>query len=627
MSVLSDFIENTSILPHLSIQCSISLTDKVLVTLSEQDIVSNSFKVSKDGLSSDCFSIGGAVISKLEFILNSYGYAKLHNAGLDVRSTCMKCIETYSGTSDTVIPIGVFYIDTIESKPANCKVVGYDGLTALDIPIDEQDIVALTAPYSLSDRLNQIASRCFVGAYSTTVSKDIIWDTPDSSDTTQTTQFSNNDLKNVKSYRDVLKFVSALYCGIAYMTPDGKLSLKRIGYQNKALPTTLKVKALGSKTDVSTSYQTAIVGYLEDVAGFKITVPNVTNVTPPMGIIRSPSENLLLRGCQPPAKEGETYNPDSRITSWVNFISSCLTGTTFTGGNVLTKCHPDIELGDVLSFSYNTIVYDALGNPSWGTRVVNDFYVNKIEFEHGKPTKFTCLDYRDTSSKDNKGSSAVSSSSSSTNAKAVNSVLSTHNRNAVSGSSTTETEIVTIRPLLDKGMTTQVSVNVVVEVSGDAGEYKGSLKPHLYVDAVETSFHAEYLAFAGKTTISYNASIPSYGDSSVHIVTLSLEATSGVKWSVEAKQAVLIVNASNVQDEYGRYVGTHVFSENIKGIDYKFSNVPCGVQDTLGTKQVALNEGGQYVGTRVFNENIGGIDYKFSNVPCGVQDSIGTKQD
>lgn len=583
MSVLSDFVENTSILPHLSIQCSISLADKVLVTLSEQDIVSSSFKVSKDGLSSDCFSIGGAVISKLEFILNSYGYAKLHNAGLDVRSTCMKCTETYSGTSDTVIPIGVFYIDTIESKPANCKVVGYDGLTALDIPIDEQDIVALTAPYSLADRLNQIASRCFIGAYNTTVSKDIIWDTPDSSDATQTTLFSNGDLKNIKSYRDVLRFVSALYCGIAYMTPDGELSLKRIGYQNKALPTTLKVKALGSKTDVSTSYQTAIVGYLEDVAGFKLTVPNVSNVAPPMGIIRSSSENLLLRGCQSPAKEGETYNPDSRITAWVNFISDCLTGTTFTGGNVLTKCHPDIELGDTLSFSYNTIVYDSNGAPSWGIKNVDDFYVNKIEYTHGKPTKFTCLNYRDTSSKDNKGSSAVSSSSDSSSAKASNSVLAAHNKNNISGADTTEVELVTIKPLLDKGMTTQVSVNAVVSITGNAGEYKGSLKPHLYVDAVETDFHAEYLAFAGKTTIAYSVTIPSHEDSSIHIITLSLEATSGVSWSIDAKQAVLIVNASNVQDENGKYAGVHVFSETIQGIDFKFTNESKGIQDSLST--------------------------------------------
>lgn len=583
MSVLSDFVENTSILPHLSIQCSISLADKVLVTLSEQDIVSSSFKVSKDGLSSDCFSIGGAVISKLEFILNSYGYAKLHNAGLDVRSTCMKCTETYSGTSDTVIPIGVFYIDTIESKPANCKVVGYDGLTALDIPIDEQDIVALTAPYSLADRLNQIASRCFIGAYNTTVSKDIIWDTPDSSDATQTTLFSNGDLKNIKSYRDVLRFVSALYCGIAYMTPDGELSLKRIGYQNKALPTTLKVKALGSKTDVSTSYQTAIVGYLEDVAGFKLTVPNVSNVAPPMGIIRSSSENLLLRGCQSPAKEGETYNPDSRITAWVNFISDCLTGTTFTGGNVLTKCHPDIELGDTLSFSYNTIVYDSNGAPSWGIKNVDDFYVNKIEYTHGKPTKFTCLNYRDTSSKDNKGSSAVSSSSDSSSAKASNSVLAAHNKNNISGADTTAVELVTIKPLLDKGMTTQVSVNAVVSITGNAGEYKGSLKPHLYVDAVETDFHAEYLAFAGKTTIAYSVTIPSHEDSSIHIITLSLEATSGVSWSIDAKQAVLIVNASNVQDENGKYAGVHVFSETIQGIDFKFTNESKGIQDSLST--------------------------------------------
>lgn len=584
MSVLSDFVENTSILPHLSIKCSISLADKVLVTLSEQDIVYDTLKVSKDGLSSDCFSVGGAVISKLEFTLNSYGYAKLHNAGLDVRSTCMKCTETYSGTSDTVIPIGVYYIDTIENKPANCKVVGYDGLTALDIPIDKQDVTALTAPYSLAERLNQIAYRCFVGAYTTTVSKDIIWDTPDSSDTTKTTQFSNDDLNNIETYRDVLKFVSALYCGIAYMTPDGELSLKRIGYQNKAKPTALKVKAFNNKDGVSTSYQTAIVGYYEDVAGFKITVPNVTKVAPPMGIIRSSSENMLLRGCQPPAKEGEAYNPDSRITAWVNFISGCLTGTTFTSGSILTKCHPDIQLGDVLSFSYRTVVYDSLGRPSWGTKNIEDFYVNKIEYAHGKPTKFTCLEYRDTSSKDKKGSSAVSNSSGFGYAKAGNSVLSAYNKGSISGADTTKVELVTIKPLLDKGMTTQVSVNAVVSITGNAGEYKGSLKPHLYVDAVETSFHAEYLAFAGKTTIAYSVAIPPHEDSSVHIVTLSLEATSGVAWSVEDKQAVLIVNASNVQDEHGKYIGTHVFSEYIEGIDFKFTNEPKGIQDSLSTK-------------------------------------------
>jgi hypothetical protein len=64
---------------------------------------------------------------------------------------------------------------------------------------------------------------------------------------------------------------------------------------------------------------------------------------------------------------------------------------------------------------------------------------------------------------------------------------------------------------------------------------------------------------------------------------LSLEATSGVAWSVDAKQAVLIVNASNVQDEHGEYVGVHVFSETIQGIDFKYTQEPMGIEDSLNT--------------------------------------------
>jgi hypothetical protein len=166
-----------------------------------------------------------------------------------------------------------------------------------------------------------------------------------------------------------------------------------------------------------------------------------------------------------------------------------------------------------------------------------------------------------------------------------------------------------------------VSVNVVVEVSGNAGEYQGSLKPHLYVDAVEVGFHAEYMAFAGKTTIAYNVAVPQYEDSSVHIIMLSLEATSGVEWSVDAKQAVLIVNASNVQDEYGEYVGVHVFSETIKGIDFKYTQEPIGVEDSL-----SINTG-ENVDVQVFNETIRGVDFKYTQEPTGIEDSLNTNLD
>ena len=250
MSKLTDALD-TGVEGYIKIACSVSKSAPVLCTLTDEDIIASSFKLNRQALKESYFTLGGACTSEVTFTLTSYGVAKLKKVNLFVKSTCLTIKEwvrvndssqseddpsvNTDGTENTTgqIRLGVFYIQELGNKPANCSVKAFDGMVALGKSITSEDLITFQTPYSLQVRLDQIKKACLTGAYETDIAP-ITWDTPDVSDVTMNTELAS-DKSDVSTYADMLSQLSILYGGFATFDVDGNLALIRLGVSSEKI--------------------------------------------------------------------------------------------------------------------------------------------------------------------------------------------------------------------------------------------------------------------------------------------------------------------------------------------------------------------------------------------------------
>ena len=574
MSVLTDALD-AGVEGYIKIACSVSKSTPVLCTLTDEDIIASSFKLSRQALKESYFTLGGACTSEVTFTLTSYGVAKLKKANLFVVSTCLTIKEwvpvddssqskddpsiNEDGTENTtgMIKLGVFYIQELGNKPANCSVKAFDGMVALGKSITSQDLITFQTPYSLQVRLNQIKEACLTGAYATDLA-EITWDTPDASDVTMNTELAS-DKVDVSTYADMLSQLSILYGGFATFDVDGNLALIRLGVSSETI--TIPTDIIhGTGVDVSLDYSTKIAVLESSVAGFTVRKPDSIVVEPPLGVLYLP-EVGLLRGCQTPRKGNETYVMDTRIDKWLSFIKDIVVNKTFTGGSISVGNRPDIQLGSMLSFKYWGMQYDDDGNGSWVEQTVSDFVVCKIDYSLNNETVLTCNSYQEHTDLGNTGSSIVEGAGSSENTIA-NAVL--LNRNKVSKSGTQkETAILGMNVALTAKMNTYLTTTFKLLFTEDnTSTEQAYLKCYFFVDGKKLLVQPQHPISPGVSTYSFSEALDAYQIDGVHRVDIYISTTLG-RWQLQAFDGVLVVMASNIASTASDWTGLVAINETI----------------------------------------------------------------
>lgn len=581
MSVLTDALD-TGVEGIIKIECRTSKSANILCTLTDDDILVSTFRLQRKALKESYFTLGGACTSEVDFTLTSYGVAKLKNANLFVVSTCLTIKEwvpvddanqsttDYSINTDGtenqtgLIKLGVFYINELGNKPADCEVKAFDGMTALSKSITSDDMITFQTPYSLKDRLNQIQKACLTGAYATDIAS-ITWDTPDATDVTMNTELAT-DKSDISTYADMLSQIGVLYGGFATFDVDGNLALVRLGVQTPITIATDQIHGTGYNDDVSLDYSTKIAVVECSVAGFTVRKPDSTVVEPPLGVLYLP-EVGLLRGCQTPRKGNETYVMDNRIDKWLSFIKDIVVNKTFTGGSISVGNRPDIQLGSTLSFEYWGMQYDDDGNGSWVEQTVSDFIVCKIEYSLNDETVLTCNSYQEHTDLGNTGSSIVEGAGSS-EPTIANAVLLNRNTELKTGTQK-EIDILGMNVALTAKMNTFITTTFKLLFTEDKSSTEHStsteqayLKCYFLVDGKKLLVQPQYPINSGVSTYSFSEALEAYQIDGVHRVDIYISTTLG-KWQLQAYDGVLVVMASNIASTASDWVGLVAIDETI----------------------------------------------------------------
>ena len=174
-------------------------------SLSDDDLISGSITRS---ISSQSLSIGTAYASTLsmEFILPGVSRYELYNGNIDVS-------VTLDGATD-VIPMGKYIISEAMQTSDHITIKAYDNMVKLDnVPFNPSSNTNIQTPYAW---LSDLCTACGVVLGSTSAQISAL---PNGN---RQTGFADA-VSDVKTWRDVLGYLTAYLNGYAYIGRDGKL--------------------------------------------------------------------------------------------------------------------------------------------------------------------------------------------------------------------------------------------------------------------------------------------------------------------------------------------------------------------------------------------------------------------
>lgn len=204
-------------------------------SLSDDDLISGSITRS---ISSQSLSIGTAYASTLsmEFILPGVSRYELYNGNIDVS-------VTLDGATD-VIPMGKYIISEAMQTSDHITIKAYDNMVKLDnVPFNPSSNTNIQTPYAW---LSDLCTACGVVLGSTSAQISAL---PNGN---RQTGFADA-VSDVKSWRDVLGYLTAYLNGYAYIGRDGKLYIgKYTANSADTIPSTFRYTS--NLSDFRTTY-------------------------------------------------------------------------------------------------------------------------------------------------------------------------------------------------------------------------------------------------------------------------------------------------------------------------------------------------------------------------------------
>ncbi len=256
-----------------------------LLTLTPDDVESDSLKLSRQATSNNYFTLGGVCSSKLTMSLTSSGVDKLLEAGLLRKDICFEYNEwlkvddvnqsdsDYSintdGTENTTgkVKNGYFYVNKVENSDYSCNLELYDSMLAFSVDISYNDGIILTQGYrSILELFTLFCESCSTDLYKLTVASDI-----ESRIYNKEVLFSLGNDGSVDSYRNALGYLSILAGGFVVINRDGELDL--VNYNNTVVAS-LDENRVYDYSMSEVEYEINEIS--TSVAGFDYTVKNKT---------------------------------------------------------------------------------------------------------------------------------------------------------------------------------------------------------------------------------------------------------------------------------------------------------------------------------------------------------------
>ena len=142
----------------VKIEVSYNTSYEPIVTLSGDDLIENSIRISSQTTSYQSFTIGGVCSSRLNLTLSRKGVSKLKDSGAFRKGMCWKVIQwnkvnddnqdltdfsvNIDGSENTSgkCKLGVFYVSKIDNDDYSCDIEAYDGMLAFEKSINATNL-------------------------------------------------------------------------------------------------------------------------------------------------------------------------------------------------------------------------------------------------------------------------------------------------------------------------------------------------------------------------------------------------------------------------------------------------------------------------------------------------------
>lgn len=533
-----------------------------LLTLTPDDVESNSIQLSRQATSNSYFTLGGVCSSKLTMALTPSGVDKLLEAGLLRKDICFEYNEwlkvddinqsdsDYSINTDGSenltgkVKNGYFYVSNVENSDYSCNLELYDSMLAFSIDISYNDGIILTQGYrSIPDLFTLFCKSCSTDLYKLTVASDI-----ESRIYNKDVLFSLGNDGSVDSYRNALGYLSILAGGFVIINRNGELDL--VNYNNTVVASLDENRVYDYSMD-EIEYEVNEIS--TSVAGFDYSVKNKTSASENL-IKLFFSENPFLRGIQTvDAKE-----LDATVKSCINNMLLSCQGIKFDGGDFEIEHRPELDLGDCIQF---TKAYVDNKTKNILTKTYNNAILCNIESNFNTFDLMSCNKYDLESAYGSKSSSSFKTSSSGSST-SVSSYYTQFLTKDVSVGAGKEAKLFNCLILLNGGIGAMASFVAVCNITG-----VGNIQFNIVYDNVAHPIKPRYtLHNEGYFTVSFDVGLDPVEGDMQHSLNIYLKSLDTATLNINTLDAELIINASGVKSAEPTWTGRYELSDSVNVI-------------------------------------------------------------
>lgn len=342
-------------------EVKLSNTSATLVTLENDDFITNTFQINRQSTNSGSFTLGGVCSTRVNLTLTYSGIGKMKSVSALQKGYCVK-LAVWLKTSDPnqsdtdysknldlsenttgKVELGYFHIYNIKNSDYQCDLELYDAMLAFDRDITNQDAIYLyQGAKCISDWLELFCESCSTTNYQLSLADGVA------------SKILNNEAlffigtdSTLKNYRDAIGYLSILAGGFAIINRDGELDIEF--YQTDSVLSVPHNNVMSYDVD-DNLYRVAKLS--TSIAGFDYSAYNSAQVLGALGAEIFLTENPFLRGIQPE----DATELSTTIIDIIDSLMESLENVYFYGGSFEILGRPELDCGDCITI--NTLVLD-----------------------------------------------------------------------------------------------------------------------------------------------------------------------------------------------------------------------------------------------------------------------------
>lgn len=542
---------------------------ETIVVLEGDDLITDTFSMSRQSTSKSNFSIGGVCAAEASLTLTYEGIQKLSSRNLLRKDICFK-IRTWLKTEDPeqsdddfsmnidgtenitgLVENGFLYIYEIKNADYACDVKLYDSMLAFDCDFSTKDAISLEqGAKTIYGWLELFCSSCSNESYDITIADGV-----------EEKLINNTVLINVDSsadlntYRDAIGYLSILAGGFAVIDRSGELDIRYYNNDNVAVIGDSLITEYYFDENVY-----SVESLSTSIAGFDYNIESDEVLEDALRADLFINENTFLRGIQPQDAENLTET----VRSFIDNIFDRIKFIRFLGGSFETPCRPELDVGDCVSI--NVKVLDKSGGKSV---IVPKTYSNILICGHSwryqTYSTVKCRSYSEVSSSTR--SSSPSKTTGSGGVSVANTVMRFVGTEDVSLRGGRQDTLFNVVFLLDANMECLVSFTAIANIA-EAGD----IEFIIIYDNIEYICRPKYTSQVGWFTYSFSIGLAESDSDMQHSLVINAMSY-GVVLDISKFDYQVIVTASGMGGAEDEWTGRYDISERVRPIAIGGGNI------------------------------------------------------